>query len=348
MAAAEDLRVAVLPTSLSRPGPGLLLRDIRAGDDAQVGAAVRLVAHVAPDVLVLTSFDYDLEGMALGAFADALAEAGHPMPFRFALRPNSGTRTGLDMDGDGTASGPADAQGFGYFAGDGGLAILSTLPIDADRAQDFSGVLWADLPGARLPKVNGAPFPSAEAQAIQRLSSSGHWAVPVALSDGPPLTLLVYSATPPVFDGPEDRNGLRNADETRFWSLYLDGHFGPVPESFAIIGKSNLDPVDGEGHHDAMTDLLAHPLMQDPAPRSAGGAAAADPGHAGDPALDTADWDDPPGNLRVSYILPSRDWQVMDAGVLWPAPGSPEDASLGSDVEAAGPHRLVWVDLRRE
>jgi len=56
-----------------------------------------------------------------------------------------------------------------------------------------------------------------------------------------------------------------------------------------------------------------------------------------------SDWpdEDGPGNLRVSYVLPSRDLQVRDAGVLWPAPGAP----LAEAVAAASRHRLVWVDL---
>ena len=32
---------------------------------------------------------------------------------------------------------------------------------------------------------------------------------------------LVSHPTPPVFDGPEDRNGTRNHDEIRFWADYI-------------------------------------------------------------------------------------------------------------------------------
>ena len=37
------------------------------------------------------------------------------------------------------------------------------------------------------------------------------------------LTILAFAATAPVFDGPEDRNGLRNAAEIGLWPLLLDG-----------------------------------------------------------------------------------------------------------------------------
>jgi hypothetical protein len=162
------------------------------------------------------------------------------------------------------------------------------------------------------------------------------------------VDLMVWSATPPVFDGPEDRNGLRNRDELRLWTAVLDGALGAPPgEHFVIAGNANLDPADGEGLREAMAAFLADPRLTDPLPLSAGGAAAADPAQAGNPALDTADWAETgPGNLRVSYVLPAAVWEVTGSGVLWPA--ADETAALSAeDLVAAGPHRLVWVDLRR-
>lgn len=196
---------------------------------------------------------------------------------------------------------------------------------------DLSGVRWKDLPGATLPQTADGPFPSAAAQEVLRLSSTGHWIVPVILPDGPPLLLLAFSATPPVFDGPEDMNGLRNRDELRMWKAVLDGGFGPPPGSFVIAGNANLDPNDGQGLSDAMVQFLQHPTFQDPLPTQ-----------------DTADWpEDGPGNLRVSYVLPSVDWTVTGAGVVWPGPDDPMRALAGDDGLAAGPHHLVWVDISR-
>ena len=345
-ALADTLRVATFGAAFSREGPGLLLRDILAGDDPQVNAASAIITEIRPDVLLLTEFDYDLGNAALTALADSLRAEGIDYPYVFALRPNSGLFTGLDLDGNGQSGEARDAMGYGRFAGDGGLAILSHFPIDTANVRDFSDLLWRDLPRASLPLVDGQPFPSAEVQAIQRLSSTGHWAVPVQPDGGPSLTLLVWAATPPVFDGPEDRNGLRNRDETRLWQVYLDGDLGPAAQQFVLMGNANLDSADGGGLHQAMMGLLADPRLQDPKPASAGGLAAADAGQTGDPALDTADWpDDKPGNLRVSYILPATGLRVTGAGVFWPAPDDPKAALLGSDGLAAGPHRLVWVDL---
>lgn len=325
-----------------------MLRDILGGKAPEVTAAAQILAEIDPDILLLTDVDWDHGLVAGQALAQAFAEVGVVYPHLFALRPNTGLATGLDMDGDGRLGGPRDAQGYGAFAGQGGMLLLSRLPIDEAAARDFSDLLWQGFPGALLPEVGGAPFPSAEALAAQRLSHTGHWDVPVILPSGTRLHLLAFAATPPVFDGPEDRNGKRNHDEITLWLQYLNGGFGAAPEGpVVVLGKANLDPVDGEGLHGAMTALLNHPRLQDAAPISPGGALAAmaqggaNEGQQGDPALDTADWsDDGPGNLRVSYVLPDAALTVLSAGVHWPA--DEPDLALAN---TAGRHRLVWVDV---
>ncbi|MEO0751137.1 MAG: endonuclease/exonuclease/phosphatase family protein, partial [Pseudomonadota bacterium] len=156
------------------------------------------------------------------------------------------------------------------------------------------------------------------------------------------LTLMSFHATTPVFDGPEDRNGRRNHDEIVFWRHVLDGQFGPAPEPpFVIAGNANLDPVDGEGRKAAILNLLGDPRLQDPRPRGPprDPGAPNTPGHAGDPTLDTVSWP-VPGNLRVSYILPSAEMGVAGAGVHWPLDGPEADL-----VAEASRHRLIWVDV---
>ncbi|WP_223274861.1 endonuclease/exonuclease/phosphatase family protein [Tateyamaria sp. syn59] len=324
MAQAETIRIATYNTELQRDGPGLFLRDLARGEDDQIAAILAVIAHADADVLALQSIDYDLTGEALSRFAKA---AGYP--HHFALRPNTGLPTGLDMDGDGRLGGPRDAQGYGRFSGQGGMAILSRFPFDPSGVQDLSALLWTDLPDALLPQLNGAPFPSADAQAAQRLSTTGHWIVPIQTTNGP-FQLMTFHASPPVFDGPEDRNGKRNHDEIRLWQHVLDGTVGTAPTGpFIIAGDANLDPADGSGLKRAIRNLLADRRLTDLSPR----------GHAG---TDTVDWTDPvPGDLRVSYILPSTHWRVVDSGVMWPAPDDP----FTETVTAASRHRLVWADL---
>jgi hypothetical protein len=328
------LRLATYNPDLSRKGPGLLLQDILSGTDPQIEAVVATMAELDANVIVLTDFDYDHGLVALTALADRLARAGAPYPFRFAKRPNSGMATGLDMDGDGRLGGPADAQGFGYFSGQGGLAVLSRLPIDVAAFRDFSAFLWQDLPGNLIADSLELP-----ARQIQRLSTTAHWDVPVILPSGMRLHLLIWHATPPVFDGPKDRNGRRNHDEAAFWLALLDGKLPmAAPHTpFVLLGDANLDPIDGEGRREAISALLTDPRLQDPAPK--GSHTRAEPAQSGEPALDTALFDF--GGLRVDFVLPSADLQVVDAGVLWPDSSAANAAILA----LASRHRPVWVDI---
>jgi hypothetical protein len=332
--APDTIRIATYNPDLARKGPGLLLRDILSGTDAQVEAVIETLAALNADTIALTDFDFDYDLVALSALAERLAAAGPPYPFRFAKRPNSGLPTGLDMDGDGRLGGPRDAQGFGYFSGQGGLAVLSRLPLDEAAFRDFSAFLWQDLPGNLI-----GDSLSAAALSIQRLSYTAHWDLPIVLPNGGRLHLLIWHATPPVFDGPEDRNGRRNHDEAAFWLAMLDSRLPlPAPDApFILLGDANLDPEDGDGRNAAMNALLAHPRIQDIAPK--GSHNRNDPTQSGDPLLDTALYDF--GGLRVDFVLPSSDLRVTASGVVWPDVSAPNAATLAT----ASRHRPVWVDI---
>jgi hypothetical protein len=330
---ANTLRVATYNPELARNGPGLLLQALRKGDDPQVQAVVAVLVRLDADIVVLTGIDYDYGQAALTELAATLRQAGADYPHILALRPNSGVQTGLDLDGNGKTGEARDAQGFGRFAGSAGIAVLSRFPFGEVR--DFSGLLWRDFPGADLP-----PDMTAAARDIQLLSTSGHYEVSVLPGDRS-LRLLTWYATPPVFDGPEDRNGRRNKDEALFWLRLLEGALPwAAPEApFVILGQSNLDPVDGDGLHQGMKALLGSAALQDPAPR--GTATRQDPGQGGDPALDTALYGKGLGGLRVEVLLPSSGVQVLASGVLWPADSDPFAAILA----AASRHRPVWADI---
>jgi hypothetical protein len=234
------------------------------------------------------------------------------------------------------------------------------------------------MPGALLPDDPATDAPAdwyspAELEDV-RLSSKSHWDVPIEVGDET-VHFLVSHPTPPTFDGPEDRNGLRNHDEIRFWADYVsprrkraayiyddEGRYGGLPrgESFVIAGDQNADPEDGDSVDAAIDQLLRHPRVVDPEPTSAGGAEAVDQGganlaHDGDPALDTADFaDGAPGNLRVDYVLPSKGTKVVGSGIFWPVDADPLYYLTGDYDPARWPftgvptsdHRLVWVDLR--
>jgi len=293
-----------------------LLRDILKNEDASLKAIRDVIGKAAPDILVLTDFDYDLEGRALAAF---VASLDAPFPYRFAIMPNAGVATGLDIDGNGRTGEARDAMGYGRFAGDGGMAVLSRYEIVTSEVHDLSTLLWRDLADATLPQNGDAPFFEPAVLDVLRLSSAGHWIVPVLLPDGTTLNILTFAATPPVFDGPEDMNGLRSRDELRLWEHVLDGKMGPIPANFIMAGLSNLDPNAGQGDRAAMAGFLARGDLQDR--------------HAG---TINADWGpESAGKMRVSYVLPAATWTVTDASGSAPA------------QDIAGPHTLVWVDIMR-
>ena len=331
---AAELRIATYNPELTRAGPGLLLQAIRDREDSQVAAVVAVLVRLDADVLLLTGIDFDHGGAALAALRDDLAAAGLVYGYQMALRPNTGVQTGLDLDGDGQTGKARDAQGFGRFAGAAGMAVLSRYPIGPPV--DYSGLLWRDLPGANL-----APDMTEAATAVQLLSTSGHYAVPVTYAEGRVLHLLVWYATPPVFDGPEDRNGRRNQDEAAFWLRLLAGDLTwPAPMApFVVMGQSSLDPLDGDGLHGAITALLTHPALQDPQPKGQDGHV--DSGHQGDPAQDTAIYGKGVGGLRVDVVLQSAGIRVTGAGVLAPALRDAFTATLS----VASRHRPVWAVL---
>ena len=219
---AGTLRVASYDAGLTRDGPGLLVHELETGPGPQALAAAAIVRAAGADLLLIVGFDYDRAGRALDAFRALLREGpdGIDYPHAFAAPVNAGVPSGRDLDGDGRRMAADDALGWGRFPGHGGMAILSTLPLDAAAARSFRTLRWADLPGATLPaRPDGSPFPDPETAPTLALSSRAHWDVPALLPGGGRLHLLASHPTPPLFDGPEGFNRLRSRDEVRFWSL---------------------------------------------------------------------------------------------------------------------------------
>lgn len=359
------IRVASFNASLNDDRPGGLIARLAAGDAAAAKIAA-VIQTVRPDVLLLAEFDHDPDGEAATRFVrDYLGRGQHgrtaiDFPHRFAAPSNTGEPSGFDLDGNGRIGGPGDAWGYGQHPGQFAMLVLSRFPIDVANARTFRLLPWSAMPGARAPKrPDGSPWYSDAAWTQMRLSSKSHWDLPVATPLAP-LHLLASHPTPPVFDGPENRNGTRNYDEVRFWADYLTparagwivddaGRRGGLdPRApFVVVGDLNADPLDGESLPGTMRQLLGHPRVRAvPAPASRGGTAAArrdggpNAAHRTDPRLDTAAFATAVGNLRVDYVLPSTDWAIRASGVFWPRPGEP-----GAELLDVSDHRLVWVDL---
>ncbi|MBW3666407.1 MAG: endonuclease/exonuclease/phosphatase family protein [Actinobacteria bacterium] len=381
----ETVRFATFNASLNRNFDGQLQVDLAGPGNTQAEVIAEIVQRTRPDVLLINEFDFDPDGIALDGFAEnylAVAQApdvsGIEYPYRFAAPSNTGIHSGHDLDNDGNIDpNPApfnftyanDAFGFGWFPGQFGMAVYSTYPIEYDEIRTFQEFLWEDMPGALLPDDPNTPEPadwySPEELDVFRLSSKSHWDVPIVIGRKT-VHFLVSHPTPPVFDGPEDRNGTRNFDEIRLWADYItpgrsgyiyddEGVFGGLKpgELFVIAGDQNSDPFDGDSIPGAIQQLLDHPLVNTKVTPSSLGAVeqaelqgGANDSHEGDPAHDTADFNDfAPGNLRVDYVLPRKTLQIADARVFWPPTTDPLFDLVGIFPFPSSDHRLVWVDV---
>ncbi len=373
----ECIRFATYNVSLYRESSGQLLRELRDGRCQPACDIAEVIQRTRPDVLLLNEFDYDPSGRAAALFSQCYLERSQRgcRPIRYAHRflapVNTGVPTGLDLDKDGRSDLPGDAIGYGQYPGQYGMLVLSRFPIATEGVRTFRRFLWRDMPGARLPRdpATNELFYSARMLKVLRLSSKSHWDLPIDV--GPTsgcrtrIHLLASHPTPPVFDGPENRNGCRNHDEIRLWRDYIDprkslylvddaGRRGGLPANalFVVAGDLNADPADGDPlSAEAIQGLLvSKQLGIDPRPRSDGAvaAAASNPSdnrdHQGLPQLDTAAFGQGgPGNLRVDYVLPSAELVVVRSGVFWPVEGEP-----GAMAVRASDHRLVWVDVLRK
>ena len=366
---AERIRFATFNTSLYRQSEGELARELTSGNSESARKIAEIIQIVRPDVILLNEFDYDLDSNSIDQFFTnyvGVSQNGKkPIDFthRFSAAVNTGVTSQQDLNNDGKVEGPVDAFGYGVFPGQYGMVVASKYPIKRKAIRTFQRFLWKDMPGALWPKVqtDNSDYYSDDAKAVFRLSSKSHWDVPIDVN-GKTIHFLVFHPTPPVFDGPEDRNGRRNHDEIRFWADYISPkksyylyddqakRGGLKNEArFVIAGDANADPFDGDSHKNAINLLLKHPLVNPVQPSSQGGAEQSkvqggkNRFHKGSPALDTADFGDTgraSGNLRIDYVLPSSNLTVQDSGVFWPRSDQP-----GFELIDATDHRLVWVDV---
>lgn len=371
----QQVRFATYNASLNRSTEGALVADLGTGDDVQAQKIAEVIQISAPDVVLLNEFDYDAGHKAADLFRTNYLEVSQngkvPVhyPYVYTAPSNTGIPSGMDLNNDGTVGGADDALGFGQFEGQYGMVLYSKYPIDTRNVRTFQNFLWKDMPGALLPDNPATARPgdwfTDEELAAVRLSSKSHWDVPVTI-DGSTVHVLASHPTPPVFDTDEDRNGRRNSDEIRFWADYIrggqdaryiyddGGTRGGLDRraDFVVLGDLNSDPADGESRDGSISQLLELREIQDPLPAAEGAAEASvlqsriNREHRGDPALDTADFEDAAaGNLRVDYALPSKTLKVRGSGIFWPRAGTPGSELTGVYPFPTSDHRLVYVDV---
>ncbi|WIA11987.1 hypothetical protein OEZ85_012068 [Tetradesmus obliquus] len=227
--------------------------------------------------------------------------------------------------------------------------------------------------------ATGQPWYSEEDLQVFRLSSKSHWDVPIDIpcGDAPAagcadasspgcnsptrrVHMLLHHPTPPAFDGPEHRNVMRNHDEIRLWADYV-GCGGPESgtylvddagvagglapgASFVIMGDHNADPLDGGA---AAAELHLQPAIDQLLGCCQVNAGFVPTSEGGRQAGNRHPWDETPAetktssfDLRVDYVLPSRDLPVLGGGVWWPVKQDP----LAGLLEASD-HRPVYLDV---
>jgi endonuclease/exonuclease/phosphatase family metal-dependent hydrolase len=338
-----------------------LQNNLRSGEHKQIKNIAEIIQRLRPDIVLLNEFDYSKQLATdvkhfIKHYLTVSQANNQPIdyPYFYSAPVNTGVDSGLDLDKDGIASGTkGDAFGFGLFPGHYGMLVLSKYPIQFDQIRTFQKFLWKDMPGnlmAAIKDENGKSYYSQQAQQILRLSSKSHWDIPIKVGDRS-IHLLASHPTPPVFDGPENRNGKRNHDEIRFWTDYLSGSeqsayiyddnsksSGFNGDHFVIAGDLNASPDEGDGIKSGIQGLLFHPLVNDSImPQSEGGSVhTPDNPHS---AQHTAEW-----AMRADYVLPSTSLDVTGSGVFWPMQDGPL-FRLIKDRKSSSDHRLVWVDI---
>ena len=358
------VRFATFNIAMGLESEDELYRRLISGDDEALKKVAAIIQQVRPDVLLLNEFDwYELDStllfiknyLEIPQFENTAISYDHALSGAV----NTGSDSSLDLNNNGVLGEAEDAWGYGKFSGQYGMAVLSRFPLKLERS--FRFFKWSDMPGALIPmNPDGSTWYPQEIYEKLRLSSKSHWDIAVTIEDSP-VHFLVSHPTPPVFDGPEDRNGKRNHDEIRLWADYIDpqrstyiyddkGKKGGLAEDaqFVIAGDLNADPVDGDSSANAILQLLKHPKVDAaclPVSKGSEEATITQGGknlqHRGNPASDTGDFNDKyTGNMRIDYVLPSATLSVAGCGVYWPAMNEP-----GHELLDASDHRLVWLDV---
>ena len=333
-----------------------LAKRLASGTDSQIRNIAEIIQRSKADVILLNEFDYIADpARGVQAFiknylnVSQQGAAAIDYPYFYLNTSNTGQPTPFDLDKDGLASGvKGDAYGFGYFPGHYAMVLLSRFPIDTENVRTFQYFRWSDMPEALRPGTEADGFwHSDEAWADLRLSSKAHWDVPVIVGETA-VHILASHPTPPVFDGPENRNGKRNHDELRFWRDYILGEKyiyddrkqpGGLAKGsrFVLVGDLNASALEGSANPQGIRSLLALEEVNDElVPRSLGGLENKPqnphaPNH-------TAHW-----GMRADYVVPSSiGLEVLDQGIFWPE-ATDSLYRLVKDRRASSDHRLVWI-----
>jgi len=363
--ASESLRVATFNVSMDATNHtpkgeqvkcDALVNALKANHQ-QIKNIAEIIQRVRPDIILLNEFDYIPKEQGIEYFNQHYLNVGQQKqaainyPYSYIAPVNTGLATEFDLDNDGKKNGVmGDAQGFGFFEGHYGMAILSKYPINFDKVRTLQTFKYKDMPNAQMPVMpkTGENWYNAQEWQTLRLSSKSFWDLPISVNDKT-IHVIASHPTPPVFDGEEDRNGKRNHDEVRLIADYVSnakyiyddkGEKGGLKahSRFVILGDLNAAPEGDKARTNTTDQLLKNPLINASfVPKSEGAKEQYDVPYAQNY---SANW-----QARVDYVLPSNyGLKIRDGGVFWPTKTSSE-YRLIKDRNASSDHRMVWLDL---
>lgn len=364
----DTVRIATFNIATASSDSLKVLRDLKSGSQRLKNIA-EIIQTVRPDILFVQELEYDCSNLRIRLFKDnylGKSQGGKPAidyPYYFHFPTNAGVQTGYDLNKDGQTGGPYDAHGWGLFPGQFAVAVFSKFPIAYDRIRTFRNLKWKDLPNNHRPvsPESGDYFWDDELWPGILLSSKNHIDVPVNI-DGHILHLLGYHAQSGLGDGPELRNSLKNFDEAKFFSDYLNGYpfrddkgnevSFALQDQFVIAGDFNSNPYwSGSLTNLSALQLLNNPLVnQDVAwgkhvPVSAYGKRKEQENKWLDKRKKYGTRIRPSGLIeRIDYVLPSANLEVVNSGIFWPPLGA-KGHGLVAEIEAGSDHRLVYVDI---
>ena len=300
----------------------LTMGKLRKPDHPQVLSASAIIRKVRPDVLSINEMEAHPEAPRL-LHDNFLQRGDNPLhyPYHYLGPTNSGVSTDLPQ--------PFDQKGFGLFEGQYGIALFSRFPIIKEGARSFEGFSWMDLP-------KGLSFLGDRAVDVYEsfpLFSTNLMDVPLRMGRQVVHAILLHASIP--VRGPLNRE--RNGDQLNFLNEYISGRTLPgveplkVGTPLVVMGDFNADSEKGEGIREAIRRLLENPALNRLVPSrptflEGGGVEAAPLGRKG-------------LCLKLDYIMPSRNFAVLNYEVFWP-----EEAEWWKQVRLASDHFMVYAD----
>ena len=135
----QQIRFATFNIAMGLESEGELYQRLKSGQDPALKKVAAVIQKVRPDVLLLNEFDWfelDSAVLFINNYLDTPQFGNEAISYAHALNGavNTGSDSGMDLNGNGVLGEPADAWGFGRFPGQYGMMVLSRFPVQLQRS----------------------------------------------------------------------------------------------------------------------------------------------------------------------------------------------------------------------